>query len=52
MPVIAGMICSLAVMVWISPLGHVGAGIAPYWYTMIGCVITILVALAARKLAN
>jgi solute:Na+ symporter, SSS family len=50
LPVVAGMIGSLAVMLWISPLGHSGAGIAPYWYTMIGCGITILVALAARKL--
>ncbi|HUD48875.1 MAG TPA: sodium/solute symporter [Candidatus Baltobacteraceae bacterium] len=52
LPVIAGMICSLAVMLWISPLGHSGAGIAPYWYTMIGCGITILVAVAARKLVS
>jgi Na+/proline symporter len=52
LPVIAGMVCSLAVMVWISPLGHSGAGIAPYWYTMIGSAITILVALAARKLVS
>ena len=50
--VIAGMIVSLAVMVWISPLVHSGAGIAPYWYTMIGCGITILVALGTRKLAS
>ncbi|HEY3857071.1 MAG TPA: sodium/solute symporter [Verrucomicrobiae bacterium] len=47
--VIVGMLCSLAVMFWISPLGHVGMGIAPYWYTMIGCIITIVVALAVRK---
>jgi SSS family transporter len=52
LPVIAGMVCSLAVMVWISPLGHSGAGIAPYWYTLIGSAITILVALAARKLVS
>ena len=52
LPVIAGMICSLAVMVWISPLGHSGAGIAPYWYTLIGCAITIVVALATRKLVS
>jgi Na+/proline symporter len=52
LPVIAGMICSVAVMFWISPLGHAGAGIAAYWFTMIGCAITILVALAARKLAS
>jgi SSS family solute:Na+ symporter len=51
-PVIAGMLCSLAVMTWISPLGHAGAGIAPYWFTMIGCAITIVVAIATRKLAS
>jgi SSS family transporter len=52
LPVIAGMIGSLAVMAWISPLGHAGAGIAPYWFTMIGCAVTILVALATRKLVS
>jgi Na+/proline symporter len=50
--VIVGMVCSLVVMFWISPLGHTGAGIAPYWYTMIGCVVTIVVALAVRKLVG
>jgi SSS family solute:Na+ symporter len=51
-PVITGMICSLAIMVWISPLGHAGAGIAPYWFTAIGCAITILIALTTQKLAG
>ena len=50
LPVIAGMICAFAIMVWISPLGHAGPGIAPYWYTLIGCIITIVVAGAIRKL--
>jgi SSS family transporter len=49
-PVITGMICSLCIMAWISPLGHAGAGIAPYWYTMIGCAITIIVAATVRML--
>jgi SSS family transporter len=50
LPVIAGMLCSLCVMAWISPLGHKGAGIAPYWFTMIGSAITIVVAVTIRKL--
>src|ERR1700677_2516110 len=53
LPVIAGMLCSLAVMTWISPLvqPHLPAmcrlpvAIAFPWYTMIGCSITVLVAL-------
>jgi Na+/proline symporter len=49
LPVILGMLTSLSVMAWISPLGHKGAGIAPYWYTMIGCAITIVVATTFRK---
>jgi SSS family transporter len=47
-PVIPGMFCSLGVMAWIS---RPGAGFAIYfpWYTMIGCAVTILTAMAARQ---
>ncbi|HEY3861383.1 MAG TPA: hypothetical protein VGO59_05790 [Verrucomicrobiae bacterium] len=47
-PVVLGMFCSLAVMAWIT---RPGAKFAIYfpWYTMIGCLITLLVAWMARK---
>jgi Na+/proline symporter len=47
-PVILGMLCSLGVMVWISR-PHAGFAIYFPWYTMIGCAVTILVALLARQ---
>jgi hypothetical protein len=43
------MLCSLAVMTWISR-PHAGFSIYFPWYTMIGCGVTILVATVARKL--
>jgi Na+/proline symporter len=48
-PVIAGMLCSLAVMAWLS---RPYAGFAIYfpWYTMIGCAVTVGVALVLRPL--
>jgi SSS family transporter len=48
-PVIAGMFCSLAVMTWLS---RPRAGFAIYfpWYTMIGCAVTVGVAMALRRL--
>jgi SSS family transporter len=48
-PVILGMFCSLAVMTWISR-PHATFAIYFPWYTMIGCAVTISVALLARKL--
>jgi SSS family solute:Na+ symporter len=48
-PVILGMVCSLAVMAWISR-PHASFAIYFPWYTMIGCGVTILVAMVARKL--
>jgi SSS family solute:Na+ symporter len=54
--VITGMICSLAVMTWISlqsslPRGwpHLPVIIAFPWYTLIGCSVTLAVALTVRK---
>ena len=46
-PVIAGMLCSLAVMIWLS---RPRAAFAIYfpWYTMIGCAVTVGVAMALR----
>jgi SSS family solute:Na+ symporter len=49
-PVIMGMFCSLIVMAWISR-PHAKFPIYFPWYTMIGCSITILVAMAARAIA-
>jgi Na+/proline symporter len=48
-PVILGMLFSLAVMTWISR-PHADFAIYFPWYTMIGCAVTILVALVARKM--
>jgi Na+/proline symporter len=57
--VITGMICSLALMTWISPLAqeHLPAGwphlhivIAFPWYTMIGSSVTLTVAYMMSKL--
>jgi SSS family transporter len=50
-PVILGMLCSLAVMTWISR-PHAGFAIYFPWYTMIGCAVTILVALVAREFSG
>jgi Na+/proline symporter len=59
LPVILGMLCSLAVMAWISPLvqpylppkwPRLSLVIAFPWYTMIGCGVTVLVAVLARRL--
>jgi hypothetical protein len=53
------MLCSLAVMAWISPLvqpylppkwPRLSLVIAFPWYTMIGCGVTVLVAVLARRL--
>src|SRR5207248_9478641 len=53
LPVIAGMVCSLAVMTWISPLvqanlpvswPHLAVKIAFPWYTLIGVTIMLAVA--------
>jgi Na+(H+)/acetate symporter ActP len=48
-PVILGMFCSLGVMIWISR-PHAGFAIYWAWYTMIGCAVTMAVAMLARKL--
>jgi solute:Na+ symporter, SSS family len=48
-PVILGMLCSLALMTWISR-PHAAFAIYFPWYTMMGCAVTILVAMLARKL--
>jgi len=57
LPVIAGMICSLAVMAWISPLvqanlppswPHLSVKIAFPWYTLIGVTIMLIVAWGVR----
>jgi Na+/proline symporter len=50
-PVILGMVASLAVMTWISR-PHAEFAIYFPWYTMIGCGVTILVAMLARKLGG
>jgi SSS family solute:Na+ symporter len=47
-PVILGMLCSLVVMILISRLPAAYA-IYPLWYTMIGCGVTISVAIVARQ---
>jgi SSS family transporter len=58
-PVIAGMLCSLAVMTCISPLvqsnlpptwPHLALTIAFPWYTLIGSTVTIVCAFGARRL--
>ena len=51
-PVILGMLCSLGVMVSISPLVNSPLEIAFPWFTLIGCSVTILVAILARKLVK
>jgi SSS family transporter len=50
-PVIVGMLCSLGVMTWISSQSAKFAIYFP-WYTMIGCAVTILVALVAREFSG
>jgi SSS family transporter len=58
-PVITGMLCSLAVMTWISPLAqenlpaswpHLHLVIAFPWYTLIGASVTLAVAWTVSKL--
>jgi SSS family transporter len=58
-PVITGMLCSLAVMTWISPLAqenlpagwpHLHLVIAFPWYTLIGTTVTLAVAGLVSKL--
>ena len=51
LPVIAGMLCSLAVMTWLS---RPRAAFAIYfpWYTMIGFAVTVGVALALRPFSK
>jgi SSS family transporter len=57
-PVITGMLCSLAVMTWISPLAqdnlpaswpHLHIVIAFPWYTLIGSAVTLSVAFIMSK---
>src|SRR6185369_3487057 len=57
LPVIAGMICSLAVMTWISPLvqanlpagwPHLSVKIAFPWYTLIGVTVMLVTAWGIR----
>ena len=56
--VIAGMVVSLAVMFWISPLAQESlpvrwqmiVNVAFPWYTMIGCAVTLAVAWVVRKI--
>jgi SSS family transporter len=56
--VIAGMVVSLTVMLWITPLVQENlpdrwqllVTVAFPWYTMIGCAVTLAVAWGARKL--
>jgi SSS family transporter len=48
MPVILGMFCSLAVMTWLSR-PHAGFLLYWPWQTMIGCAVTLLVAIVARQ---
>jgi Na+/proline symporter len=57
LPVIAGMVVSLMVMVWISPMvqaslppafPHLGLKIAFPWYTLIGLVVMLVVAGTVR----
>jgi SSS family transporter len=45
-PVILGMFSSLAVMAWIN---RAGTGIYFPWYTMIGCAVTLAIAVAAKR---
>jgi hypothetical protein len=45
------MLCSLGVMTWISSQSAKFAIYFP-WYTMIGCAVTILVALVAREFSG
>ncbi len=58
-PVITGMLCSLAVMTWISPLAqehlppgwpHLPVVIAFPWYTLIGSSVTLSVGFIMSKL--
>jgi SSS family transporter len=51
-PVIVGMLCSLAVMISISPLVDSPLAIAFPWFTLIGCSVTIVVATLWRKLVG
>jgi Na+/proline symporter len=48
-PVILGMFCSLIVMAYISR-PHASFPIYFPWYTMIGCAVTLLVAIVARAI--
>jgi Na+/proline symporter len=48
-PIIVGMFCSLAVMTWVGR-PQAGFAICFPWYTMIGCAVTVGVAMALRKL--
>jgi SSS family solute:Na+ symporter len=48
LPVVLGMLVSLAAMTWITR-AHAGFTIYFPWYTMIGCAVTILVATVARQ---
>lgn len=48
-PVIAGMLFSLAVMTWLCR-PHGGFLLYWPWQTMIGCAVTLLVAMVARRL--
>jgi Na+/proline symporter len=50
-PVIVGMFCSLAVMIWITR-PHTNFAIYFPWYTMIGCTVTVLVAFAVRQFSG
>ena len=61
LPVITGMICSLAVMISISPLvqEHLPASwprlslqIAFPWYTLIGCMVMVAVAWGLRAVSE
>lgn len=47
-PVITGMICSLAVMTWVS----LGLNVAFPWFTLIGVSVTLVVAFGMSKLVR
>ncbi len=60
-PVIVGMLCSLAVMICISPMvqanlpsswPHLAFKIAFPWYTLTGCAVMLLIASAMRLLVS